>query len=112
MSLTVFEQDGITVLVLEGKIMGGPEAGEINDQIHLLIDRGKKKIALDMSGVEWMNSSGLGILIGVTTTLRNNGGELSLVHISDRVQDLIKITKLHNVFTVYPDLNAALKAMN
>lgn len=111
MGLNVSERNSISILALEGKIMGGPEAGEINDQIHMLIDQRRKKIIIDMTKVEWMNSSGLGILIGAITTLKNNNGDLSLVNVSERVQNLLKITKLNDVFAIHPDLDSAVEAM-
>jgi len=111
MGLNVSEQYSISILALEGKIMGGPEAGEINDQIHQMIDQRRTKIIIDMTKVEWMNSSGLGILIGAITTLKNNNGDLSLVNVSERVQNLLKITKLNDVFSIYPDLDSAVEAM-
>ncbi len=52
----------IVVLELSGKIMGGPDASLLNDKLHELIDKGKIHIVADIGGVEWMNSSGLGIL--------------------------------------------------
>ena len=93
MSINVNEQNGIVVISLAGKIMGGPEAGQINDQINTLIDQDKKKIVIDLQEVEWMNSSGLGILIGAITTLKNNEGKLVLINVSDRIENLLKITK-------------------
>lgn len=111
MSMNVSQQNGITILALSGKIMGGPEAGEINDQINSLIDQGRKRIIIDLKEVEWMNSSGLGILIGAITTLKNNNGSLSLVHVSDRIENLLKITKLFSVFSIYPDVETATRSM-
>ncbi len=111
MSHRVNETNGITVVELSGKIMGGPEAAEINDQIHALIEKGDKRMIIDLAHVEWMNSSGLGILIGAITTLQNNGGTLSLVHVSERIMNLLKITKLKNVFTIHPDVQTAVEAM-
>lgn len=111
MSIEVSEQQDKQVISLSGKIMGGPEAGQINDQIHALIEQRKKEIIIDLKNVEWMNSSGLGILIGAITTLRNNGGNLCLIHVSDRLQNLLKITKLSGVFDIYPDLDTAVKSM-
>jgi len=91
--------------------MGGPEATQINDQIHALIDQDKKKLIIDLKDVEWMNSSGLGILIGAITTLKNNGGQLALIHVSERIQNLLRITKLQDVFPVYPDEESAFSAL-
>lgn len=111
MGLAVSKKDGVTILALEGKIMGGPEAGEINDKIHLLIENEEKKLVIDMEKVDWMNSSGLGILIGAITTLRNNDGDLCLLHVSERVRNLFRITKLSDAFKMYDELDSALKAM-
>ncbi len=109
MGVTVTDQNEVTIIGLSGKIMGGPEAGQVNETINALIDEGKNKIVMDLKEVEWMNSSGLGILIGTITTLKNNNGRLSLIHVSDRIQHLLKITKLSNVFTIHSDLETALK---
>jgi len=111
MAMNISEQNGITILALSGKIMGGPQAVEINEQINTLIDQGKRRIIIDLKDVEWMNSSGLGILIGAITTLRNNNGSLILVNISERIENLLKITKLHNLFTIYPDVETAVKSL-
>ena len=111
MSIQVSEKKGIAIIRLSGKIMGGPEAGEINNQINNLIDQGKIKIIIDMKEVEWVNSSGLGILIGAITTLKNNDGKLSLTNISDRVYNLLKITKLQSLFSIYPNLETAITSM-
>jgi len=109
MSVESFEKDGITIVNLSGKIMGGPEAGEINDRIHQMIDAGKLKLIINLKNVDWMNSSGLGILIGAITTLKNNGGKLGLINLSDRVVNLLKITKLDTVFPVFSTLEEAIK---
>ena len=106
----VSEQNGIVIIALSGKIMGGPEAGEINEQINSFIDKEKTKIIIDLEHVEWMNSSGLGILIGVITTLKNNDGKLVITNVSDRILNLLRITKLINVFEIKPDLDSALAA--
>ncbi len=109
MSVQTSEKDGVTILALSGKIMGGPEASQINEQVNSLIDQGKHVILVDLDNVEWMNSSGLGILIGAMTTLKNNNGELALVHISDRIRNLLKITKLVDVFKLYDNIDQAIE---
>lgn len=111
MSISVSEHDQITVIALSGKIMGGPEAGEINDKINSLIDQGKKKIVVDLEKVEWMNSSGLGILIGAIQILKDNNGSLALIHVSERIRNLLKITKLLSVFPVYKNVDEAKASM-
>jgi anti-sigma B factor antagonist len=111
MNYQLSEQGNVIILSLSGKIMGGPEATEINDQINQLIDENKLKIVIDLDKVEWMNSSGLGILIGAVTLLKNNKGDLRLVNVSDRIKNLLKITKLESVLVRCNSLEEAAAAM-
>lgn len=97
----------VVVLELSGKIMGGPDASLLNDKLHQLIEAGKTKVIADLGKVNWMNSSGLGILIGGLTTMRNSGGDLKLANITDRIQSLLMITKLLTVFETYETVEKA-----
>lgn len=110
MNYSVSEQDGVVVISLTGKIMGGPEATEINEKFHQLIDEKKLRVVIDLNYVEWMNSSGLGILIGAVTLLRNNQGKLLLINVSDRIQNLLKITKLSGIFETSDSLEDAISS--
>ncbi len=112
MEITITENNGVQVLGLKGKILGGPEAGAIKDTMHELISNNKKKILIDMRELDLMNSSGLGILIAAVTTLKNNGGKLALVHVPERIRHLLKITRLNSVFAQFDTLNEALKFLN
>lgn len=103
------EQDGIIILELTGKIIGGPDATTLNDKLHSLVESGKTKVIADLSKVNWMNSSGLGILIGALTTIRNAGGELRLAAVTEKIKNLLTITKLTNVFSLYDSVELALK---
>ncbi len=102
----------IVVLRLSGKIMGGPDASLLNDKLHELIEVGKTKVVVDLGSVEWMNSSGLGILIGGLTTMRNSGGDLKLANITDRIQSLLMITKLLTVFETFEAIEEAVGSFN
>jgi len=112
MNYSVTEQNGIVIISLSGKIMGGPEATEINDKFNNLIDEKKTKIIIDLDQVEWMNSSGLGILIQAATLLKNNQGHLKLVHVSERIQNLLKITKLSGIFETSGSIEEAVTSLN
>jgi len=103
----VIEKDDIIIIELSGKIMGGPEAGEINEQINNFLDQKKSKIIIDLEKVDWMNSSGLGILIGAITTLKNNGGKMVLANASDRITKLLNITKLTGIFEMAESVETA-----
>ena len=95
------EENGIICIKLEGDVIGGPDARTLHDLIHELINQKKTRIILDLEKVELMNSSGLGILISVLTTVRKANGDLLLLNITDRIQNLLTITKLNSVFRVF-----------
>ncbi|MCA9732242.1 MAG: STAS domain-containing protein [Deferribacteres bacterium] len=102
--------DNAVVLELSGKIMGGPDATLLNDKLHELIDQGKTNIVADLGKVNWMNSSGLGILIGGLTTMRNKDGDIKLARATERIQSLLMITKLLTVFETFDTVEEAVQA--
>ena len=112
MKLTSREENGVVVLEPKGKIMGGPDATILHDQLHDLISQEKKKVIIDLSKVEWMNSTGLGILISGLTTLRNNGGDLKLARVTDKIESLLTITKLITVFESFDDVEGAVESFS
>lgn len=104
--------DNVVILELSGKIMGGPDATLLNDKLHELIDQGKTNVVADLGKVNWMNSSGLGILIGGLTTMRNKQGDIKLARATERIQSLLMITKLLTVFETFDTLDEAVQAYN
>ncbi len=112
MKMTESESGGVVILELSGKIMGGPDATLLNDKLHELIEAGKTKVVANLKGVNWMNSSGLGILIGGLTTMRNSGGDLKLANITDRIQSLLMITKLLTVFESFDTIDQAIESFS
>ncbi|MBA4311685.1 MAG: anti-sigma factor antagonist [Chlorobiaceae bacterium] len=107
MKLSAKETDGITIIALTGNVLGGPDATELNDTLHLLLEKKKKKIVVDLSGVESMNSSGLSMLISGLSTMRNAGGDLKIAAASKKIESLLVITKLSTVFDLYPTVKKA-----
>lgn len=107
MKFKVAHQGTVTVISLQGNVMGGPDATTLNSQLHELMAAGKKQIVLDLAGVEFMNSSGLGMLIGGASKLKNAGGQLKLANASEKILALIKITKLSPLFEHYDTVKAA-----
>jgi anti-sigma B factor antagonist len=112
MKLTSQKIDDVMVLEPKGKIMGGPDATVLHDQLHEFIDQNKKKVVIDLAKVDWMNSTGLGILISGLTTLRNNGGELKLTNVTEKIESLLTITKLITVFECYDSVEEAVASFN
>jgi anti-sigma B factor antagonist len=101
--------DSVLVLSLEGEIMGGEDSKPLQDRVYRAIREGSPFIVLDMKQVNWINSSGLGVLMACLTTLRGSGGDIRLVHASDRVRRPIEITRLDNVLLMFDSLDEALK---
>lgn len=101
MKFKTTQQGDVSVIELEGNLMGGPDAGSLNNKLHELVDAKKTKVVVDMGGVQYINSTGLGLLIGGVTTMRNAGGSLKLARPSEKITGLIKIAKLHSVFEVF-----------
>jgi anti-sigma B factor antagonist len=110
MKLKTREQDHVAVIEVKGKVMGGPDATVFQDEVKALIAKGFKKFIFDLGGVDWMNSSGLGILIGAFTTIKNAEGELKLANVTEKIQSLFMITKLVTIFDSYDSVESALKS--
>jgi anti-sigma B factor antagonist len=108
MKLSDSEKNGVAILEPKGKIMGGPDATLLHDKLHELIEKGQKKVIIDLAKVEWMNSTGLGILISSLTTLRNSQGELKLANVTQKIQSLLTITKLVTVFEAFDSVDEAI----
>jgi anti-sigma B factor antagonist len=102
--------DLITILDLEGNIRLGDGAAELHEALRLLVERGDKKVLLNLANISNIDSSGLGELVSSYTTLHKIGGELKLFHLSDRILELMTMTKLLTVFDVYDNENEALRS--
>lgn len=93
--------DGVSILDLSGKIVLGEGDGQIRDRIKDLLADGQKRILLNLGEVNYVDSAGLGALISSYTTTKRQGGQLKLVNLTKRIQDLLAITKLITVFETY-----------
>jgi anti-sigma B factor antagonist len=101
-------QGDVAVLTLSGKLMGGPETMEVHEKVKELVGKNIKKIVVDLGKVKWMNSSGLGALMGSMTTTKSAGGELKLTNVTDKVQSLFMITKLITIFETFDSVEEAI----
>lgn len=110
MSFHVSERYNCVVIEFKGDVMGGPIAVELNQKLHELIESDKKNVVVDLHKVKFMNSSGLGMLIGGLTTMRNAGGDLRIANATDKIESLLIITKLITVFKHYKSLDEAVQS--
>jgi anti-sigma B factor antagonist len=88
--------------------MGGPDAETFRDELHKLIEEGKKEVIVDLGKVKFMNSSGLGILIAGLTTVKNAGGELVICRADKKIESLLMVTQLIKVFNHFRTLDEAI----
>ena len=100
----------VTILDMTGEVRIGEGAISLRDSIRILADQGKKKVLLNLAGVKYMDSSGVGELIANYTTVKRQGGQLKLLNLTDRIQNLLVITKLLTVFDSYDNEAEALKS--
>ena len=94
-------EDQIAILSLKGDLVSEEDTTKFKEKIHSLVGDEVKKIVIDLGGVNFINSSGLGTLIAALTTVRNAGGNLCLARIGEKVQNLFVITQLVKVFDTY-----------
>lgn len=110
MKLSHREEGSVTIIVPKGKIMGGPESTALHDLLHELIKNDRKSIVIDLGKVDWMNSTGLGLLISGLTTLKKADGELKLANVTEKIQSLLTITKLVTVFKSFDTVDEAISS--
>ena len=100
----------VTILDLSGEVRMGDGSIALRDSIRKLSDSGKQKLLLNLAGVKYVDSSGIGELIANYTTVSRQGGQLKLLNLTDRVQNLLVITKLLTVFDSYDNEAEALNS--
>ena len=97
------EVGDVTVIDIDGRITLGEGSGLLRDLIREKLDAGHKKIVMNLAGINYIDSSGLGELVGVYRQVKSQGGELKLLNLNKKVSDLLQITKLYTVFDIHSD---------
>jgi anti-sigma B factor antagonist len=101
--------DNVTVLDCSGRIIFGDESAALRDTVKQLIAE-NKNIILNLSGVNYIDSGGLGTLVGLYTSARSANANVKLCNLTQRVGDLLQVTKLLTVFDVYDSEEKAMQA--
>jgi anti-sigma B factor antagonist len=112
MKIKTTEKYEAVVLELKGNVMGGDDTKEFNEVLHKLIDGEKTRVVLDLGGVKFMNSSGLGMLIGGLTTMKKAEGHLKLANVTEKIESLLIITKLIKIFESFDSVDDAVKSFS
>jgi anti-sigma B factor antagonist len=112
MSLEIKERDanGVTVLTLAGRVVLGDESSQLRTKLKDLLAGGKKKLVLDLAEVKYIDSAGLGTLVGGYTSAQNQGASIKLANLTKKFDEQLHITKLVTVFDVYGTADEAVKS--
>lgn len=102
--------DDVTILDLNGSIRLGEEESHLRETVKNLLADGRTKIILNLDEVDYIDSSGIGALVYSFTTARRHNGHLKLLNLSQRVHDVLTLTKLLSVFEAFDDEDKALKS--
>lgn len=102
----------IVIVRPEGKIMGGDETSVLCDTLRQLMDEGVRKIVMDFDKVSWINSAGIGVIMGCFTTLRRMGGNMKFSSPTDKVGYYLQITKLNTVFEIFETCELAINSFH
>jgi anti-sigma B factor antagonist len=102
----------VTIVDIHGRITLGDATGKLRDTVRELLAAGKKKVVLNLSHVDYIDSSGVGELVSSFTAVRNAGGELKLFGLSKKVHDVVQVTKLYTVFDIKDDEFTAVKSFD
>ncbi len=100
LKLTTKAQDGIVTVNCSGRIVFGEESSLLRDTVKKLL-QDNKKIILNLGEINYIDSGGLGTLVALHTSAQNSGGMIKLVNLTQRVGDILQVTKLLTVFNVY-----------
>ena len=107
MELDYRESNDVIIIELGGKIMGGSDSVKFFEQLGVWLEEGHQHYVIDLARVDWMNSSGLGILIRALKTIRDRNGSLKLASLTEKIKDILTITKLLVVFRIYDTVEEA-----
>ena len=112
--ITISERQAgdVTILDLSGKVTIGEGSVALRGAIRRLLGEGKSKILLNLAGVGYVDSSGIGELVSSFTAVNKENGTLKLLNLTQKIQDLLAITKLLTVFDVYDSESEALSSYN
>ena len=103
MNIAVRKEEGVVILELVGKLVIGDGDVKLRDEVRDQLDRGETKLLLNLKGVKTMDSSGLGELIRTKASANAAGATIKLVHVEDKVEEVLEMTRLIGVFDTFND---------
>ena len=110
LEITTREFDRVVIVDVVGELTTSGGRTQLRDLIHVLSGTGHKRFLLNLAGVDYVDSSGMGELVRCFSTVRQRGGEMKLVQVNKRVVDLLQMTRLNTLFEIYHEERVALGA--
>ena len=110
-SFSIKKENELVLVSLEGNLMSKQQIQSLLDEIDFYFNEGLKKIIIDLSEMQYMNSTGLSILINIFTQARNKGGEVVITNIPEKINQLLVITKLNSIFNIEETVEDAKKVL-
>ena len=110
-SFEIKKDEGLILISLKGNLMGKEQVHGLLDEIDFFFNEGLKKIIINLSEMEYMNSTGLSVLINIFTQTRNKGGEVVITNIPEKINQLLIITKLNSIFNIEETVEEAKKIL-
>jgi anti-sigma B factor antagonist len=108
-SIKIREAGAVVLLDVSGRLTSF-ETGALRDSIARLLKEGRRDIILNLSGLQYLDSSGIGELARVYVTVVKQGGQMKVIGLSSKIEEILKVTQLYQVFPEFPDEEAALKS--
>ena len=96
------DEKGVIIIDIKGRFTA-VESPEFKAYINKLLEKGKKRIIVNLGGVSFIDSSGIGALVGALTTLRKQEGNLKILNLNDQIEKIFQITRLNKFFDIYED---------
>ena len=110
LNISTRENGGVIVVDLVGRIALGETSAKLHEKLRELVNAGNSRILINLAEVTTIDSSGLGTLVAGYTTVEKAGGDMKLVNLTERVSELMTITKLYTVFEIFDDEKAAINS--
>ena len=110
MTTTTRQAGSVTIVDISGRIVLGEESAALRELVCNLLDKGHRQILLNLGDVHYIDSAGLGSLVSAFTSVRKQNGELKLLNLTNKVHDVMQITKLYTVFDIMDDEAVAVKS--
>ena len=110
-SVSVRQADGVSLVEVTGKLTSF-ESKAFHDMIHSLLVEGHTNIVLNLTGLEYLDSSGIGELVRNYMSVVKKGGAMKVVGLAPRVEEILKVTQLYQVFPEFPDEASALESFS